>query len=95
MTTESSVYDVMAAAAEEKRERLWTWELPAELGHGVGEAEDAGADHGGDIVEGGVPPLGVPGPVDGEPLLELLLLRGLGVILRGRLELDISCSFGN
>ena len=46
-------------------------------------------------MEGGVPPLGVPGPVDGEPLLELLLLRGLGVILRGRLELEISCSFGN
>ena len=33
-------------------------------------------------MEGGVPPLGVPGPVDGEPLLELLLLRRLAVILR-------------
>jgi len=28
------------------------------VSHGVGQAEDAGTDHGGDAVEGCVPPLG-------------------------------------
>ena len=49
--------------------------VPAELGHGEGEAEDAGADHGGDVVESGVPPLGVAGGGDGEPVVDGFLLR--------------------
>jgi hypothetical protein len=53
-----------------------TIDLPTELGHGVGQAEHAGADHGGDIVEGGVPPLGLPRRRDGEPVVNgLLVLR--------------------
>ena len=48
---------------------------PAELRHGVGEAEHAGADHGSDIVEAGVPPLGVPRRVDREPVVDRLLPR--------------------
>ena len=58
--------------------------VPAELGHGVGKAEHAGADHGGDIVEGGVPPLGVPPRVDGKPVVDVLLLRGPPAFLRVR-----------
>ena len=50
-------------------------DVPAKLGHGEGEAEHAGADHGGDIVEGSVPPLGVPRRRDREPVVDLLLLR--------------------
>jgi hypothetical protein len=50
--------------------------VPAELGHCVGQAEDAGADHGRDVVEGGVPPFGVPGRGDGQPVVDgFLLLR--------------------
>ena len=48
---------------------------PAELRHGVGEAEHAGADHGSDIVEAGVPPLGVPRRVYREPVVDRLLPR--------------------
>lgn len=49
--------------------------VPAELGHGVRKAEHAGADHGGDVVERGVPPLGVPGRGDWEPVVDRLILR--------------------
>ena len=35
--------------------------LPSEMSHGVRQAEHAGADHGGDIVERHVPPLGTAG----------------------------------
>ena len=56
--------------------------VPAKLGHGVGKAKHAGADHGGDIVEGGVPPLGLPGGVDREPLIDrLLLFRPAAIVL--------------
>lgn len=34
--------------------------VPAKVSHGIREAEDSGTDHGGDGVEGGVPPLGWP-----------------------------------
>lgn len=48
--------------------------IPAKLSHGVGEAEDTGADHGGNVVEGRVPPLAVPRPRDRQPFIQLLLL---------------------
>ena len=54
---------------------MYEEDVPSELGHGVGEAEHAGADHGGDIVEGSVPPLGVPRRRDREPVVDRLLLR--------------------
>jgi hypothetical protein len=62
---------------------------PAELRHGVGQAQHAGADHGRDIVEGRVPPLGVPVPGDRRnPLVlhrrlvrrDLLTLRSIEII---------------
>jgi len=34
--------------------------VPAKVSHGIRKAEDSRANHGGDGVEGGVPPLGWP-----------------------------------
>lgn len=34
--------------------------VPAEMSHGIRKAEDAGTDHGSDIVEDGVPPIAAP-----------------------------------
>lgn len=47
--------------------------VPSEFRHGVRQTEDASSDHGGDIVEGGVPPLGVAGGCDGKPVVDRLL----------------------
>ena len=56
--------------------------IPAKLGHGIGKAEHAGADHGGDHVECGVPPLGVPPRVDAKQVdSSLLLVLGAPAIL--------------
>jgi hypothetical protein len=76
-----------------RKEPAWSWThgrhactyQPSSDMARVGKAEHAGADHGGDVVEGGVPPLGVPRGVDGEPVVGgLLLLRGGGQPLRVR-----------
>ena len=51
-----------------------TAHVPAELRHGIRKAQHASTNHGGHIVERRVPPLGVPGGGDGQPVVDGLLL---------------------
>lgn len=63
----SYIYNEIHANAQSRKN------IPPELRQGVRKAEQAGANHGGDIVERRVPPLAIPGRGDWEPVVDRLL----------------------
>lgn len=57
---------------DEKKEKKYTY-IPSKMCHGIRQTEDTGTNHGGDIVEGRVPPFGIPWGSDWKPSFDLLL----------------------